>query len=182
MQFFFFSPETDANLFLALVCSSLLLPVHVWLFFLSQLALASRGPRKIQIFVLPIQITLLLPLVYSEQVSGQNGVSGQPASLGLVLCCPLGATFYRPIRETPFPLLAKESFDVNILLSQPSPSFLRQQASKPSDVSSSCMSPLRRPGEDAVVFLPAWDWKPMERRLVPSRLPFSFHLWRKQSL
>ena len=67
-------------------------------------------------FVL-FKLLFFLPLVYPKCISGQNGVSGQPASLGLVLCCPLGAIFYRPIRETPFPLLAKESFEVNILLS-----------------------------------------------------------------
>lgn len=172
LKYWFFSPETDANLFLALVCSSLLLPVHVWLFFLSQLALASRVPGKFRLLFFLFKSLFFLPLVYSEQVSGQNGVSGQPASLRLVSAAPWG-WHSEPIRETPFPLLAKESFDTSTFFYHSLPHL--SSGSRP--LSPQMYPPAAWAPWGGRVRMP-WSssqlgtGNPMERRLVPSELPF----------
>ena len=99
VHIFFFFPETDANLFLALVCSSLPLSVHVWLLLLPPWHWPPEVPGKFRFLFFLFKSLFFLSLVYAEHISGKKGVAGQPASQGLALCCPLGATFYRPIRE-----------------------------------------------------------------------------------
>lgn len=92
-----FSPGTEANLFLALVCSCSPLPRPLHprkpIFFLLSWHWPPKVPGRFKLCSL-ILIAFLLASkypVYPETISGHDGVTGQQASQGLVLCCPLGA-------------------------------------------------------------------------------------------
>ena len=153
------------------VCSSLPLPVHVWLFFLPQLALASQGPRKVQIFVLPIQIALLPATGLSRARFWPKWSMWAACFLRVGALLPPGGDILQANHHFHFwqRKTLRSTFFYHSL-----PHLSSGSRPLSPQMSSSCMSPLRRPGEDAMVFLPAWDWKPMERRLVPSRLPDPF--------